>query len=70
MAERQVTVDPVVELGASPRGSQCLVLVARSLAVLAGPDLVTQPSDVIATLLAQVPGPAVTASASRGTLLR
>jgi MoxR-like ATPase len=88
---------PAVELGASPRGSQSLVLVARSLAVLSGRDFVTpedvkeiavsalahrltltpqtwatglQPSDVIGTLLAQVPGPAVTASASRGTLLR
>ena len=34
-----------VELGASPRGSQALVLVARALAVLAGRDFVT-PEDV------------------------
>ncbi|WP_136517520.1 MULTISPECIES: AAA family ATPase [Cellulomonas] len=34
-----------VEVGASPRGSQALVLVARSLAVLAGRDFVT-PEDV------------------------
>ena len=34
-----------VEVGASPRGSQALVLVARSLAVLSGRDFVT-PEDV------------------------
>src|SRR6478736_10387639 len=36
---------PAVEVGASPRGSQALVLVARALAVLAGRDFVT-PEDV------------------------
>ncbi|WP_108252520.1 AAA family ATPase [Planctomonas deserti] len=35
----------VVEVGASPRGSQALVLVARALAVLSGRDFVT-PEDV------------------------
>jgi len=83
---------PAVEVGASPRGSQALVLVARALAVLSGRDYVTpedvkaiavsalahrltltpqswatglQPSDVIGTLLDQVPGPAVSAPARR-----
>ncbi len=83
---------PAVEVGASPRGSQALVLVARALAVLSGRDYVTpedvkgiavsalahrltltpqswatglQPADVIGTLLAQVPGPAVSAAARR-----
>ncbi|MEN0128264.1 MAG: MoxR family ATPase [Brevundimonas sp.] len=36
---------PAVEVGASPRGSQALVLVARAVAVLAGRDFVT-PEDV------------------------
>ncbi|HEX8487257.1 MAG TPA: MoxR family ATPase [Propionibacteriaceae bacterium] len=36
---------PAVEVGASPRGSQALVLVARALAVLSGRDYVT-PEDV------------------------
>ena len=36
---------PAVEVGASPRGSQALVLVARALAVLAGRDFVL-PEDV------------------------
>ena len=36
---------PSVEVGASPRGSQALVLVARALAVLSGRDYVT-PEDV------------------------
>ena len=36
---------PAVEVGASPRGSQSLVLVARALAVLSGRDYVT-PEDV------------------------
>lgn len=36
---------PSVEVGASPRGSQALVLVARAVAVLAGRDFVT-PEDV------------------------
>jgi MoxR-like ATPase len=78
-----------VEVGASPRGSQALVLVARALAVLSGRDFVTpedvksiavsalahrltltpqawtgglQPSAVVESLLAQVPGPAAVAA--------
>jgi MoxR-like ATPase len=50
---------PSVEVGASPRGSQALVLVARSLAVLSGRDYVT-PEDV--------KGIAVSALAHRLTL--
>lgn len=83
---------PAVEVGASPRGSQSLVLVARALAVLSGRDYVTpedvkeiavsalahrltltpqtwatgtQPADVVAGLLDQVPGPAVASSDRR-----
>jgi len=79
-----------VEVGASPRGSQALVLVARALAVLSGRDFVTpedvksiavsalahrltltpqawtgglQPSAVVESLLAAVPGPAAVAAA-------
>jgi MoxR-like ATPase len=79
-----------VEVGASPRGSQALVLVARALAVLSGRDFVTpedvksiavsalahrltltpqawtgglQPSAVVESLLAVVPGPAAVAAA-------
>jgi MoxR-like ATPase len=79
-----------VEVGASPRGSQALVLVARALAVLSGRDFVTpedvksiavsalahrltltpqawtgglQPSSVVESLLAAVPGPAAVAAA-------
>jgi MoxR-like ATPase len=79
-----------VEVGASPRGSQALVLVARALAVLSGRDFVTpedvksiavsalahrltltpqawtgglQPSAVVESLLAAVPGPAAAAAA-------
>ncbi len=79
---------PAVEVGASPRGSLALVLVARALAVLSGRDFVTpedvkaigvpalahrltlnpqtwasgvQPTDVVESLLAQVPGPAAAA---------
>jgi MoxR-like ATPase len=79
-----------VEVGASPRGSQALVLVARALAVLSGRDFVTpedvksiavsalahrltltpqawtgglQPSSVVESLLAVVPGPAAVAAA-------
>jgi MoxR-like ATPase len=78
-----------VEVGASPRGSQALVLVARALAVLSGRDFVTpedvksiavsalahrltltpqawtgglQPSAVVESLLAAVPGPAAVAA--------
>ncbi|WP_150306504.1 AAA family ATPase [Planctomonas psychrotolerans] len=50
---------PAVEVGASPRGSQALVLVARALAVLSGRDYVT-PEDV--------KGIAVSALAHRLTL--
>ncbi len=79
-----------VEVGASPRGSQALVLVARALAVLSGRDFVTpedvksiavsalahrltltpqawtgglQPSAVVESLLAAVPGPAAVGAA-------
>ena len=83
---------PSVELGASPRGSIALLLVARARAVLDGRDFVTPEdvkqvavsalanritlnpqtwasglasADVVQTLLATVPGPAATATASR-----
>jgi MoxR-like ATPase len=88
---------PAVEVGASPRGSQSLVLVARALAVLSGRDYVRpedvkeiavsalahrltltpqtwasgrQPADVVASLLAQVPGPSVSASAANRRSVR
>ena len=44
-------VHDAVELGASPRGSQALVLVARALAVIDGRDFVT-PEDVKAVAVA------------------
>lgn len=75
---------PALEVGASPRGSQNLVLLARAIAVLEGRDLVLpedvkrvavpvlahrlsltatawasgqRPEDVVAELLASIPGP-------------
>jgi MoxR-like ATPase len=78
---------PALEVGASPRGSQNLVLLARAVAVLEGRDVVLpedvkrvavpvlahrltltatawasgrRPEDVVAELLASVPGPTTT----------